>query len=367
MMRNLDELLETFGNTGKRLEMATNGQILTDRNIQRLIGRPVDLYVSLDAATPLTYARLRNDTFEKILANIRRLIAAKGGRGSYPHVHLVFMPMRCNLHELDAFVRLCADLAVDRMVLRPLNFSPASNLDADRAGYHFVYQDELLPFGELVRASARAAHLARGLGVELSDQMDFGGSMRELFAEEYAAGDDAAVDSRVFLPPAPEPPVPTPAMQTADPAPEVSDRAVPDQQPARPSLGGESQPPCLEPWKSLYILRRGIFPCCYGAEPIASPEEHREAWNSPVMQAIRGELLDGRFHDYCLRSRSCPIVRKFDQAKILPFSQRATLKAREYWARLNRRLGGVPVHVWLSARRLAGSTVRTLVGSPRAS
>ena len=102
--------------------MTTNGQILTDRNIQKLVGRPILLYISLDAATPLTYSRLRNDTFEKIIGNLRRLIAAKGGRGGFPHVHLVFMPMRCNVHELDAFVQLCAELGVDRLVLRPLNY-----------------------------------------------------------------------------------------------------------------------------------------------------------------------------------------------------------------------------------------------------
>ena len=113
-MKQIDELLDTFGNTGKVLEMTTNGQILTERNIQKLVGRPIDLYISLDAATPLTYSRLRNDTFEKILGNLRRLIAAKGGRGGFPHVHLVFMPMRCNVHELDAFVQLCAELGVDR-------------------------------------------------------------------------------------------------------------------------------------------------------------------------------------------------------------------------------------------------------------
>ena len=120
MMRNFDELLEIFGRTGKTLEMATNGQILTERNVERLLGWPIDLYVSLDAATPLTYSRLRNDTFEKILRNLRRLIAAKGGRGAFPRVHLVFMPMRCNVHELDDFVRLCADRGVDRLALRPL-------------------------------------------------------------------------------------------------------------------------------------------------------------------------------------------------------------------------------------------------------
>ncbi len=335
MMRNFDELLDIFGNTGKVLEMTTNGQILTERNIQRLLDRHIDLYISLDAATPLTYSRLRNDTFEKILRNLRRLIEAKGGRGRFPHVFLVFMPMRCNVDELDDFVRLCADLQVDRMVLRPLNAAPSSVLDWERNGYHFSYQDELLPFDELVRASGRAARLAHDLGVELSDQMDFGGAMRDLFREEFDRGASLEPPNAAD---APITPMPVPAALEPAAATHVEE--------VRPSLGGEHQPVCLEPWKSLYILRRGVMPCCYGHGPIAPMEEYRTAWNSPMMQSIRGELLAGRFHDYCLRSATCPIVRKHRQANALPKLQQWHLKAREWWGRIDRRLGGVPNRIW---------------------
>ncbi len=330
MMKNLDELFDIFGRTGKALEMTTNGQILTDRNIQKLVGQPIDLYVSLDAATPETYAKLRNDTFEKLLANLRRLVAAKGGRGRPPYVHVVFMPMRANLSELEPFVRLAADLGADRLVLRPLNYSDNSTLEWDRSGYHFDYKRELLPFAELVRASARAARLARELGVELADQMDFGGSMREMFQAEYgtdAADAPTAAADETGVPAGP--PAPAPARDETPPA-------------ALPSLGGDRLPACLEPWKSLYILRRGVLPCCYGAEPIAPMDEFREAWNSTTMQAIRGELLGGRFHDYCLRSTACPIVRKSEEARLLPPSQRMLMRARHVWWRLNRATGDRP-------------------------
>jgi len=167
--------------------MTTNGQILTDRNIEKLLDREIDLYISLDAATAETYARLRNDTLERILGNLRRLITAKGGRDGLPRVHLVFMPMKCNVHELEAFVELCADLEVDRLVLRPLNFSESISLKWDRAGYVFDYPKELLPFEELIRVSARAAQLCAEHNVPLSDQLDFGVAMEEMFAEDFVA------------------------------------------------------------------------------------------------------------------------------------------------------------------------------------
>jgi MoaA/NifB/PqqE/SkfB family radical SAM enzyme len=335
MMRNLDDLLDIFGRTGKLLQMTTNGQILTDRNIQKLLGLPIDLYVSLDAATPQTYAKLRNNTFDRLVNNLRRLIASKGGRGRMPYVHMVFMPMRCNVHELDDFVRLAASLNADRVVLRPLNFSESVILDWTRAGYHFNYQQELLPFDELVRVSARACRLCRELGVELADQMDFGGSMRELFREDFDAGEPAA--QPVSLP-EPVPPDPAPA-QVREVVPQAAEPTPPA---AIPSLGGERTPACLEPWKSLYILRRGVLPCCYGGEPLAPMEDYRSAWNAPTMQAIRQALLNGRFHDYCLRSPACPIVRKSEQAGLLPMRQKLLMHVRHAWWNLNRVLRDKP-------------------------
>jgi pyruvate-formate lyase-activating enzyme len=343
MMRSFDDLLDAFGNGGKLLEMTTNGQILTERNVQKLLGRPIDLYVSLDAATPLTYSRLRNDMFERILVNLRRLVAAKGGRSGLPRLHLVFMPMKCNVHELDDFVALCADIGADRLVLRPLNYSDSIDLEWERAGYRYVYKDELLPLPTLVQVSARAAELCRALGVPLADQMDFGGSL-----QEAVGGASPAAEPAPAAPPSTPPPVREQPVEVVPAAPTGP----------LPSLGAEQQPACTEPWTSLYILRRGVLPCCYGGSPIAPMTDYRAAWNGELMQSIRSELLQGRFHDYCLRSTACPIVRKSEAAAVLPTRQRWLMKARHAWWRLNRDTGGWP------QRRLA--QIRTLLrGGPR--
>jgi pyruvate-formate lyase-activating enzyme len=346
MMKDLDRVLDAFGERGKSLEMATNGQILTDRNIQKLLGRRIHLYVSLDAATAETYARLRNEKFERILGNLRRLIAAKGGRAGLPKVHLVFMPMRANLHELEAFVHLAAELGVDRMVLRPLNYDEGTSLDWVRGGYHFRYTAELLPWDELVRASGRAAELARRLGVELSDQMDFGGQGLEAgFAAEYERGRREAAGGAAE--PSPEPGAEG-ASEAAE-APVTASAPSPAEPP--PSLGEERLPVCLEPWKSLYILRRGVLPCCHGSAPLAAMDEYRETWNSPTLRAIRTELAAGRFHEYCLSSEACPIVRKWRHAAPQSRSDRAFLALKRLWHRVDRLGLGVPKRL---ARPLRG-------------
>ena len=360
MMKNFDELLDAFGEQSKSLEMATNGQILTDRNIEKLIGRRVHLYVSLDAATADTYAKLRNDKFDRIIANLRRLIPAKGGRAGYPKVHMVFMPMRVNLHELEGFVRLCAELEVDRMVLRPLNYNEATQLDWTRNGHHFKYAEQLLPWDELVRASGRAAELCRRYGVELSDQMDFGGAMEAGFPEEYERGRHEGAGAAAAPAAATVPGLRAEGAATAresaaigsgnghpardaepgvgTPAPAAS--AAPAE--PLPSLGAERLPACLEPGKSLYILRRGILPCCYGSRPLAPMDAYRETWNSDTVQGIRRELASGRFHEYCLSSEACPIVRKSSHAQALTPPERTFLAFKRLWQRADRVAFGVP-------------------------
>lgn len=357
MMKNFDQLLDVFGESGKSLEMTTNGQILTDRNVSRLLGRKIELYISLDAATPETYAKLRNDKFDRILVNLRRLIAAKGGRGGLPQVYLVFMPMRVNVHELEGFVRICADLGVDKAILRPLNYSESIDLDWERGGHHFVYGEQLLPFEELIEVSGRARGLCERYGVPLADQMDFGESMREMFAERFESGYRAALAT------APNPagsaggrPEEPPAAAAAA----GTDAGV-DEEP--PSLGAERLPICHEPWKSLYILRRGIYPCCYGGEPIAGMDDPAEAWNSPAMQEIRRELAAGRFARYCLESPACPIVRK--AAGGSPRQPEAPPpRLRRAWRRLDRALGGVPGRLLGPVKPLLKPLLRPLAARP---
>jgi MoaA/NifB/PqqE/SkfB family radical SAM enzyme len=370
MMKNLDELLDIFGDREKTLEMATNGQILTDRNIEKLVGRKVRLFVSLDAATPETYAKLRNDTLPKIIDNLRRLIAAKGGPGHYPLVWLNFMPMKVNVHELEAFVKLCAELNVDQMVLRPLNYSDDKGLDWERAGYHFVYEEELLPFAELVRISGRAAELCRRYGVTLGDFLDSGdASLEEYFPEDFADGrrqveTSSPIETTVEAPPPVSPAVSAAepvAGEASDPAAELAIESVAAE--GTDSLGDPRLPLCLEPWKHLYILRRGVLPCCYGQYPLEPMDRWKEVWNSPTLQAIRGDLAAGRLHSYCLESTSCPIVRKRLHGSRLPLRHLLLMRLRRAFHRVDRLAFGVPAKVYRGLRWLStGRASKPLAG-----
>jgi len=283
--------------------------------------------------------------------------AAPGRRGD--PLRIGWLGSAVNLHELEAFVELCAGLGADRMVLRPLNYNEATELDWERGGHHFKYADELLPWDELVRVSGRAAELCRRHGVELSDQMDFGGAMETGFPEEYERGRREAGAAA----PAAAATVPGLHVEGAPAAPETGHgnghpAALAAAEPPS-SLGEERLPLCTEPWKSLYILRRGILPCCYGSRPLAPMDAYAETWNSQELQDIRRELAAGRFHEYCLASEACPIVRKSAHGRALTRADRAFQAAKRVWQRADRVAFGVPGRLLRPVKgQLAGLTRR---------
>jgi hypothetical protein len=246
------------------------------------------------------------------------------------------------------------------MILRPLNYSETIDLEWERAGHRFVYHEQLLAFDDLIEVSGRARGWCERYGVPLSDQLDFGESVRTMFAERFEtacrealAGAGEGEGSEPGEPPAASAPSP------AATAPATEPRAEPLPGEPRPSLGAERLPLCQEPWKSLYILRRGIYPCCYGGRPIAGMDDHAAAWNAPAMQEIRGELAAGRFARYCLESPACPIVRKAAAGAPSRPPARAR-RLRRAWRRLDRGLGGLPGRLLAPVKPL----LRPLVGGP---
>lgn len=152
--------------------------------------------------------------------------------------------------------------------------------------------------------------------MSFSNQLDFGGEMEPIFRQAFEealreAGAASAVaparahtDPRLDEPSAPEPARP-PVNDTAT---EVKD--------GDDALGDGRLPACLEPWKSLYILRRGVMPCCYGHKPLAAMGKYRDTWNAPILKDIRRHIARGEFHSYCLSSESCPIVKKSRHAPV---------------------------------------------------
>lgn len=95
--------------TGARVELITNGTTLTEKNARQLIENGLDvLWVSLDGATPESYADVRlGAELPRVLENVRRFQRMRpGGHKPHPLIGVAFVAMKRNIHELPAVIKL---------------------------------------------------------------------------------------------------------------------------------------------------------------------------------------------------------------------------------------------------------------------
>ena len=117
MYPHLDMLFETAQRAECGLTMVTNGSLLTDRNIERILKNGLfRVKFSLDAATQKTYAKIRGGNLEKVLRNISRLAEVKRVNNiDWPLLEVGFVAMRSNILELPKFVAKAASVGINHI------------------------------------------------------------------------------------------------------------------------------------------------------------------------------------------------------------------------------------------------------------
>lgn len=170
----LTELLEFCSRHRKIVELATNGQAFTERTIRALVGKPIYLYISLDAASRETYAKIRNDRWDEIIPGLRRLGEERRKAGNLPRIFMVFIPMRVNRDDLEEYFKLCVIVGADALVLRPMLFLTEPNIVEERGGHVFDYAKEMLNRREVEEVIRRAERYSKTYGIPLASQFDFG-------------------------------------------------------------------------------------------------------------------------------------------------------------------------------------------------
>lgn len=94
---------------GVKVELITNGTILTEKKSRELIDSGLDvLWVSLDGATPKSYADVRMGAeLPKVLENLRRLFRMrKGGHFPQPEIGIAFVAMKRNIDDLPKIIKM---------------------------------------------------------------------------------------------------------------------------------------------------------------------------------------------------------------------------------------------------------------------
>jgi MoaA/NifB/PqqE/SkfB family radical SAM enzyme len=262
MNKNLAKILARFDGDDKEFQFTTNGQLLVEHHRRQLLGKQIELYVSIDSATADGFKRYRNDQFDKIIGNLRALCVEKSSHRNLPKVTASFIAMRSNMVELEAFIRLMKDVGVDQVKLRTLYLDNNVTRVVINNGHRFDYFAEVLSKDELAVFGTRARQIAAENELPLYVEWDQFESER------------------------------------------TDDR---------------TGPLCAEPWKTLYVLARGIMPCCYATEPLARWEDQgerslddflRDTFNSAEYQTLRRELAAGRLAPYCRNTPSCPVLKR---------------------------------------------------------
>jgi MoaA/NifB/PqqE/SkfB family radical SAM enzyme len=269
-----ESLVERFASAGIKFGFSTNGLLLTEKKADFLVKHAgtIEFVVSLSAATPETYYRLHGQDFNAVIGNVKRYIElyeAEHGSAEPPLI-LSYIAMRSNADEVMDFLSLTRSLGVNNVMFRPLlDFVAGSHYVCDSFGHEFDYENEKLGLDYYTELENHIREQSEFSSMKLSYQW----SSQESFVAEM--------------------------------------------------LDGESEIPCLFPWKFMNIrnLHDMYLPCMFLQESIGSPSEAsvEDIWNSKTLVEMRESLVSGDIPQFCSNhSISCPLVLEKDPQATRP-------------------------------------------------
>jgi molybdenum cofactor biosynthesis enzyme MoaA len=134
--------------TDTEVSINSNGTLLNTERIDRLLRSPLSwISISLDAARPETYRRIRGADFHLVVSRIHDLIRERNARRSKRRlgVFINMTLMRENIEELPQFVDLAADLGADGVQVNQLLWHKEHcTWELQKGDWAFVYRDQLL-------------------------------------------------------------------------------------------------------------------------------------------------------------------------------------------------------------------------------
>lgn len=117
------DMLKAVKGRGLRVEIITNGSLLTDGLIKELISLGLDrIYVSLDGPDEEEYNEIRQGAdFNSVLGNVQSLNRIKNELGvKKPELGIEFVAMKSNFHKLPKLVRMAWEMNVRKVIVTNL-------------------------------------------------------------------------------------------------------------------------------------------------------------------------------------------------------------------------------------------------------
>lgn len=292
-----------------RVELITNGLLLTDELAERIVAaRVTRVQLSIDGATKETYESIRAGAdFERFVEALERLRAAKRrARSRRPALQFNVTLMRRNVDELEDLLRLARRHGVASIDLRHVVVD--ERLDVERES---LVHDK----PRAHRALARARSLAAELGLELVRwPEDF---VLDEGEEAHAPEAPHALEEMV-APKGPAAEVDAGPADTQDadavtappsgPRPSHARELDPAAMPSLDLAALPARPICDLPWRQMCVRPdRTVVPCCfwYTGEPLGdlAHEDFDEVWQGDGFRRLRQQILTGELGPNCA---ACP-------------------------------------------------------------
>lgn len=238
--RQLPAIVRSLKARGVTALFNSNVIALTPRLQEELVRAGLDeLRVSLDAATPETYRRVRGvAAFPKVVKHLREMVETRASlRSATPRISVWFTTLRENLAELAGAVRIAAEAGADEFYIQRLVY----------AGYGLAQAEQSL-FGKALDEEREQLRLARAVCAEFGMRLNASGdpTLAAALAERTLGG-------------APE--------QAGGP-------------------GGRPWLTCWRPWYLSYVTARGdVLACCFVPFVSASVEPAHVLGNIFVQSA----------------------------------------------------------------------------------
>ncbi|MCK5507421.1 MAG: radical SAM protein [Desulfobacterales bacterium] len=128
------EMIRICKEKGKCAGFTTNGMLLTEETIRKLVDLELDIIgISLAGTTATTHNRIRKGTdFNKLVSNLELLSKIKAERKTnVPAVHLAYLMLRSNFHELKEILPLAKKVGAKQIVVSNLTLIIEPKLSAE--------------------------------------------------------------------------------------------------------------------------------------------------------------------------------------------------------------------------------------------
>ena len=261
-MGDFNSILDECEKYDLRLNIITNGNLVTDAHIDRLRGRVFRVDFSIDSHVPSIYEQIRvGGTYARMLAGLRRLVALQKEEG-FP-LTLIVVLMQQNLTTISGTVQFAKEEGISR-----------------------VRVQKMLPFFQHPHRFHVAEHFTPE---EIRFHLD----------KAIAAADREGVDLELDLDPREDYYHAEPAIREPTP-PAVVDTVFQGLMNERPGF-------CYQLATYARIVPNGnVYPCCRGSEDFLTmgnifEQSFDEIWNGPAYQQLRAEFLTGELREGCRR------------------------------------------------------------------